>query len=251
MIDLLDCVKFSWWDIIKKEMVKPYFKEITVSNPSSNKTLYPQRCSIFKAFTYFEVKDTKVVIIGQDPYPNLDQAMGLAFSVPNEVEQLPASLTNIYMEVNRSMGDPCSLLPSNGCLENWAKQGVLLLNSALTVETEKQEKKEEKQEKKEENQKNRKEKIKSHEKLWLDFTIAIINEINTKASNVVFCFWGKEAAKKESLIKWNKKGHHLVLITSHPGRQGAYLGFKGCGHFQMANNWLKSRNQTEINWRQN
>lgn len=231
MSDLLDCVKFSWRDIVQKEMKKSYCKEVTkVRNPSSNIIIYPQRCSIFKAFTYFEVQDTKVVIIGQDPYTNLNHAMGVAFSVPNEVEQLPISLTNIYVEVNRSMGDPCLPIPKKGCLENWAKQGVLLLNSALTVETENG-------------------KTKSHEKLWVNFIEAIINEINTKASDVVFCLWGKEAAKKISFIDRNR--HHLVLITSHPGQQGAYLGFKGCGHFLMANEWLKSRKQTEINWRQN
>lgn len=225
---LLVDVKESWRMVIERQMSKPYFQEIITTldlgNTSSNNASCPEHSSIFKAFTYFEIQETKVVILGQNPYIHPEQAMGLAFSVPSGVN-VPHSLKNIYKEINRSIGYPNGSIPSNGFLGNWAKQGVLLLNSALTVRPH--------------------EKNSYHKRIWKPFTEAIIEEINNNTSDVVFCLWGKQAESKRSLIDQTK---HLVLITSHPSPLSERKGFNGCDHFKLANDWLESRNRPGINW---
>lgn len=224
---LLVNVKDTWRIVIKKQMSEPYFQKIITTldlgNALNNNESCPEPSSIFEAFTYFDVPDTKIVIIGQDPYIYPEQAMGLAFSVPSGV-QLPPSLKNIYKEIDRSIGYPNGTIPSNGFLGHWAEQGVLLLNSALTV----------------------KPRVKnSHKKIWEKFTEAIIKEINENASDVVFCLWGKQAENKSSLIDQDR---HHVLITSHPSPFSAPKGFYGCDHFNKANELLERGGREGINW---
>lgn len=224
---LLQNVKESWRIVIERQMREKYFQKIVTTlglgNALKNSATCPEHSNIFKPFTYFEIQDTKVVILGQNPYIYPEQAMGLAFSVPNGVD-VPRSLQNIYKEINRSIGYPNGTIPTDGFLERWAEQGVLLLNSALTVKPRKKS---------------------SHTRIWKKFTEAIIQEINDNASNVVFCLWGRHAESYSSLIDQKK---HYVLITFHPSPLSAYRGFNGCNHFKLANDWLKSRKRTGINW---
>jgi uracil-DNA glycosylase len=188
---------------------------------SNNLTLFPPKDQIFNAFELSNFKQTKVVIVGQDPYHNEHQAHGLSFSVPEGVK-IPPSLRNIYQELELDLGIPPN--PS-GSLEHWAKQGVLLLNSALTVE---------------------KNSPGSHAKTpWVDFTESVIQLLSDKKQNLVFLLWGAHAQKKIELIDQNK---HLVLNASHPSPFSAYKGFFGCKHFSKTNEYLKIHKLKSINW---
>jgi len=188
---------------------------------SNNLTLFPPKDQIFNAFELSNFKQTKVVIVGQDPYHNEHQAHGLSFSVPEGVK-IPPSLRNIYQELERDLGIPPN--PS-GSLEHWAKQGVLLLNSALTVE---------------------KNSPGSHAKTpWVDFTESVIQLLSDKKQNLVFLLWGAHAQKKIELIDQNK---HLVLSASHPSPFSAHKGFFGCKHFSKTNEYLKIHKLKSINW---
>jgi len=188
---------------------------------SNNLTLFPPKDQIFNAFELSNFKQTKVVIVGQDPYHNEHQAHGLSFSVPEGVK-IPPSLRNIYQELELDLGIPPN--PS-GSLEHWAKQGVLLLNSALTVE---------------------KNSPGSHAKTpWVDFTESVIQLLSDKKQNLVFLLWGAHAQKKIELIDQNK---HLVLSASHPSPFSAYKGFFGCKHFSKTNEYLKIHKLKSINW---
>lgn len=187
----------------------------------SNHTVYPDMHNIFNSMKLTSFEKVKVVILGQDPYHEKGQAMGLAFSVPKG-EKIPPSLVNIYKELNAEMGiSP----PSSGDLSGWASQGVLLLNTCLTVR---------------EHQAN------SHKgKGWEEFTDGIIKTISDKKQNVVFVLWGANARSKKVLIDSKK---HLILESAHPSPLSAYNGFFGSGHFVKTNEYLTKHNKTPIDW---
>ena len=187
---------------------------------SNDKKISPNLNNIFKAFEYCSFSSTKVVIFGQDPYFQKDVANGLAFSVePNK--PLPASLKNIYKEIESDVGASSN---NDGYLKSWADQGVLLLNSALTVEVGKPG---------------------SHSKIgWQDFIFEIVKIINKK-QNVVFILWGNDAKK---YIKYIDKDINLILSSSHPSPLSSYRGFFGCRHFSKCNEYLESKNISKINW---
>lgn len=203
---------------------KNYFKNLyTFLNTEINlsKAIYPPKNLWFKAFKYSSFADTKVVIIGQDPYHQEGQAEGLSFSVPKAITP-PTSLKNIFKEM---VNDLNVQTPNHGNLKSWSKQGVLLLNSILTVE---------------------KNKPSSHAKKgWEIFTDYVITVINKNKKNIVFILWGAYAQSKENLIDSNK---HLILKAPHPSALSAYRGFFGCNHFSKTNKYLKDSKQKQIKW---
>ena len=183
--------------------------------------IFTLESNVFKAFDLCEYDKLSVVILGQDPYHGEGQAHGLAFSVPDE-QALPPSLKNIFKELNDDLHIP---IPKNGNLESWARQGVLLLNSVLTVESNK---------------------AGSHRNIgWEKITDQIIQKLSQQKENVVFILWGNYAINKLHLIDQSK---HLVLSAAHPSPLSAYKGFFGCRHFSKANAYLKSHNKPEILW---
>lgn len=222
----------SWSKIIKNEMSKPYFEKINSKVATAiekGTTLYPYPTLVFKAFEC-NMKKVKVVILGQDPYPNNDvvpNAMGLSFSVPKG-NKIPSSLKNIYKNLEKF--DHVDKKPSDGNLESWAKQGVLLLNTALTVPAGK---------------------ANAHARVWRDFTDEIISQLSKQLDNVVFILWGANALKKLSLIDTDK---HMVSISSHPSGLSytkpmkQYQPFIETDHFGQTNKYLKSKGLTEIKW---
>lgn len=215
----------SWLDILRKEKKKDYFLKIFdyINERERNGVIiYPKKSDIFNAFYYTSFYDLKIVIIGQDPYFRPNQAHGLSFSVPFNIK-IPNSLLNIYKELKRDISD--FVYPDHGCLISWAKQGVLLLNSILTVE---------------------KNKPYSHFNIgWERFTDNIIENINRKSLGIIFMLWGVRARSKIKLINNNK---HFILTSSHPSPFSFYKGFFGCSHFSIANNILKKKNKVPINW---
>jgi uracil-DNA glycosylase len=213
----------DWKDLVSIEREKEYFKQLMtyLDVEYDNKTIYPSKNNIFNALTLTPLKDIKVVIIGQDPYHQPNQANGLAFSV-NEDEKIPPSLRNIVKEVVADTGQTKLL---NGDLTIWAHQGVLLLNTVLTVE-----------EGKPESHKN---------KGWELFTDRIISEINSQNKPIVFMLWGKHAQSKEKLITNNI---HLILKTTHPSPLSASRGFLGSKHFSKSNLFLEQNESSKICW---
>ncbi len=210
-------------NIIEEESKKDYYKKLHefVINEYNTKTIFPPKEKIFNALKTTPYDKVKVVIIGQDPYHGIGEAHGMCFSV-NPGIKIPPSLMNIYKELNRDLG--CKI-PNNGYLVKWAKQGVLLLNSVLTVE---------------------KDKPASHQnKGWEIFTDRIIEELNKSQTPIVFLLWGNFAKQKARLIT-NKK--HLILTSSHPSPFSVKYGFEGCSHFSKANKFLASNNLTPIDW---
>ena len=212
------------WDIVlKEELEKEYFKTIIeqVKNLYNEKTIYPQKTEIFKAFRLTPYKDVKVVILGQDPYHGVGQAEGLSFSVKDGIAK-PPSLQNIFKELKDDLGCEIS---NTGSLISWAEEGVLLLNSILTVE---------------------KDKPASHKLIgWETFTDAVIKKINEKDTPVVFIFWGSFARAKKSFVT-NKI--HYVIESPHPSPLSAYNGFFGSKPFSKTNNFLIKNNIKPINW---
>lgn len=189
---------------------------------NKNEIIYPNSSNIFRAFSKFELADTRVVILGQDPYHGVGEANGLAFSV-NSDTKTPPSLRNIFKELELEFGS--APIASGDGLISWANQGVLLLNATLTVI---------------------KDKPNSLAEIgWQVVTDKVIAEISKNVNNVVFMLWGSFAQKKTSLID-NKR--HLVLTTTHPSPLSAYRGFLGCNHFKLANEYLVQNNQNPINW---
>lgn len=215
----------TWQALFTTEFQKPYFVELMhqVEQEYANSTCYPPKELIFSAFEQFDFKDTKVVIIGQDPYHGTGEANGLCFSV-NDGVAIPPSLKNIFTEINNEYDR--ILFPTSGNLERWAKQGVLLLNAGLTV---------------------REDQANSHKHLkWNVFTDAVINLINQKSENVVFLLWGSFAQKKGKLIDRNK---HLVLESGHPSPLSANRGmWFGNNHFKLTNAYLRENGKGEIEW---
>ena len=209
--------------VLKEEFSKPYFEKLTkfVRDEYSHQTIYPIGANIFRAFELCPFDQVKVVIIGQDPYHGPGQANGLCFSVNDKVA-LPPSLKNIYKEIESDLGVK---MPTSGNLDNWSRQGVLLLNATLTVRA---------------NQAG------SHQKKgWEEFTDVVIKTISDRKEKVVFLLWGKYAQDKGKVIDVNK---HLVLKTVHPSPLSAYNGFFGCKHFSQTNEYLKSIGESGIEW---
>ena len=209
--------------IIENEKSKEYYctlKEF-VDKEYDEHTVYPPKNKIFHCFNFKDYNDVKVVIIGQDPYHDVNQAHGLCFSVQDGVK-IPPSLDNIYKELNRDLGKP---IPTTGNLTHWAEQGVLLLNATLTVEAHK---------------------AGSHQgKGWEELTDAAIMALNEKREKIVFMLWGSYAQRKGKFIDRRK---HLVLEAVHPSPLSAYRGFIGCGHFSQTNAYLQQHGQTPIIW---
>ena len=213
----------DWATYLSDEKNKDYFDSLlSFLNSRVGHEIYPPRGTWFKAFEYSSFSSTKVVILGQDPYHGEGQAEGLSFSVPKGMG-IPPSLRNIYKELDQDDVDFTN--PGHGHLENWAKQGVLLLNSVLTVE---------------------KNSPASHANQgWEVFTDQVITLLNDNKDNLVFLLWGAYANKKSVLIDSNK---HLILSAAHPSPFSAHKGFFGCNHFSKTNNYLKSSNQELIDW---
>jgi uracil-DNA glycosylase len=213
----------SWRQVLQPEFDKPYFELLTnfVRNAYRTTQCFPPAGQIFRAFDLCPFNRVRVVIIGQDPYHDFNQAHGLCFSVQDGV-RVPPSLENIYKELNRDLGKP---IPTSGDLTHWAEQGVLLLNATLTVEAHR---------------------AGSHQgKGWEELTDAAIQALNNQRENVVFMLWGSYAQRKGQFID---RRRHLVLTAVHPSPLSAYRGFIGCGHFSQANAYLQQHGQTPINW---
>lgn len=213
----------SWRQVLQPEFNKPYFELLTdfVRHAYATRQCFPPAKHIFRAFDLCPFDKVRVVIIGQDPYHDVNQAHGLCFSVQEGVPA-PPSLVNIYKELNRDLGKP---LPTSGDLTHWAEQGVLLLNATLTVEAHK---------------------AGSHQgKGWEELTDAAIQALNNQRSNIVFMLWGSYAQRKGLFIDRRK---HLVLTAVHPSPLSAYRGFIGCGHFSQANNYLQQHGLSPIAW---
>lgn len=212
------------WDLyLKDEYEKDYYKELIefINDEYNNKTIYPKKSEIFNAFRYTSYKDTKVVILGQDPYHGENQAEGLSFSVKNTVKK-PPSLQNIFKELESDLKIP---FPDVNSLIPWAREGVLLLNAVLTVQE-------------------------SHpashkDKGWEIFTDKVIKILNQKDSPVVFVLWGNFARNKKKLIT---NPNHYVIESAHPSPFSAYNGFFGSKPFSKTNEFLKSKGLKEINW---
>ena len=213
----------SWRQVLQPEFDKPYFELLTdfVHHAYRTTQCFPPAGQIFRAFDLCPFDQVRVVIIGQDPYHDVNQAHGLCFSVQDGVPA-PPSLVNIYKELNRDLGKP---IPTSGDLTHWAEQGVLLLNATLTVEAHR---------------------AGSHQgKGWEELTDAAIQALNNQRSNIVFMLWGSYAQRKGQFID---RRRHLVLTAVHPSPLSAYRGFIGCGHFSQANAYLQQHGQTPIAW---
>ncbi|MDI9338676.1 MAG: uracil-DNA glycosylase [Alphaproteobacteria bacterium] len=217
-------IEASWHEVLKDEFNKPYFLELVAkikAEKSLNKIIYPSGKDIFKCFELTPFHAVKVVIIGQDPYHNPHQAMGLCFSVAQGVA-LPPSLKNIFKELHDDLNVP---FPKSGDLTPWARQGILLLNSILTV---------------------RHHEPASHSGYgWEIFTQTVIEKISSLRSNVVFVLWGNYAIQKKKFIDMNK---HVILTAPHPSPLSAYQGFMGCKHFSKINDYLIKINTEPIHW---
>lgn len=212
----------SWANVLREEFEKPYFKKLQefLEEEYSTHTVYPAMENVFNALNATKYEDVKVVIIGQDPYHEPNQAHGLAFSVQDGVD-LPPSLVNIYKEIESDLNITCQ---KTGNLSRWARQGVLLLNTSLTV---------------------RRGQANSHRgKGWETFTNEVIKQLSCRPEPMVFILWGSNAqAFAPEIAK-----HHLVLKAPHPSPLSAYRGFFGCKHFSQANKFLTDHNKQPINW---
>lgn len=218
-------IEEGWKRQLSEEFNKPYFANLTSLVRAEYSTpglrVYPPASKIFAAFDDSPFSETKVVIIGQDPYHGPGQANGLAFSVSPGIG-IPPSLRNIFKEVCDDTGAP---YPADGDLTRWARQGVLLINATLTV---------------------REHQPKSHGNIgWSEFTDAAVRAINRNGSHIVFMLWGADAIRKGELID---RGRHLVLTAAHPSPFSAMRGFFGCRHFSQANAYLREHGKKEIMW---
>lgn len=215
----------NWKDLINKECKKEYYQNLLLFLKQDREkfTIYPNDLDIMRALHYTPLDTVKVVILGQDPYHGLTQAHGLAFSVLPECSAIPPSLKNVFTEINSDLGVNHKF--TNGYLVPWAQQGVLLLNSVLTV---------------------RAGQPRSHrDKGWEIFTDEVIKEVNNIDTPVVFILWGADAKAKKKLLTNNK---HLILESVHPSPLAAFAGFFGCKHFSKANSFLEENGLSPINW---
>lgn len=217
-------IEDSWQKALSEQFSQPYFQHIVnflKAEKAAKKQIFPPGQLIFNAFNTTPFNDVKVVILGQDPYHNYGQAMGLSFSVPQGVAA-PPSLVNIFKELNSDLN---IATPNHGDLTKWADQGVLLINAALTVEAHKP---------------------MSHSKIgWHEFTNNVIKTLSDNRQDLVFILWGGFAKSKRELID---AGKHLILTAAHPSPLSAYNGFFGCKHFSQTNEWLQSKGKTPIDW---
>ena len=219
-------IESSWKRVLNDEFEQKYFKELTqkVKELYLNNAdkIFPKGADIFRAFDLCPFDQTKVIILGQDPYPTRGHAHGLSFSVNDHVKPFPKSLKNIFSEINNDIGKP---FPENGNLSRWAEQGVLLLNAVLTVEEGRPD---------------------SHKGLgWEQFTDSVIKMLSTQKEHLIFMLWGAKAGHKRGLID---EGKHKVLYSVHPSPLSAYRGFFGCKHFSKANDYLLMNKLTPIDW---
>ncbi|MFY4822560.1 uracil-DNA glycosylase [Aliarcobacter butzleri] len=214
----------TWKNIIENEQQKPYYEKLKekIDKRYENSIVFPEKQNIFKAFFLTKFEDLKVVILGQDPYHGIGQAQGLSFSTPSNIKN-PPSMVNILKEINDDLGKKS--VCEDGDLTPWAKQGIMLLNTILTVEQGL---------------------AKSHHNLgWEIFTDNIIKYISDNKENVIFLLWGSPAISKTKLIDKNK---HFILTAPHPSPLSVYRGFYGCKHFSKTNEILKKLNKEEIIW---
>ncbi|KAA8995512.1 uracil-DNA glycosylase [Affinibrenneria salicis] len=215
----------TWRDVLAQEKEQPYFVDtlkFVASERAAGKTIYPPQPDVFNAFRFTELHAVKVVILGQDPYHGPNQAHGLSFSVRPGIPA-PPSLVNIYKELSSDIEG--FAIPQHGFLQSWAQQGVLLLNTVLTVEAGK---------------------AHSHANLgWETFTDRVIAALNEQREGIVFLLWGSHAQKKGTII--NPQRHH-VLKAPHPSPLSAHRGFLGCRHFSRANQLLEQQGLTPIDW---
>lgn len=217
-------IENDWLPAVRGEFGKPYYKKLYefVKEEYSRTTVYPPADDIFNALHLTPLGEVKVLILGQDPYHNEHQAHGLSFSVLPDQKDLPPSLQNIYKELHDDIG--CTI-PNHGYLEKWAKQGVLLLNTVLTV---------------------RAHQANSHQgKGWEQFTDAIISAVNAQDRPIVYMLWGRPAQSKIPMLT-NPK--HLILKAPHPSPLSAYRGFFGCKHFSQANAFLEEHGVKGVDW---
>ena len=214
----------DWLTALGGEFHKPYYRQLFefVKNEYNTTVVFPPADDIFNAFHFTPLSKVKVVILGQDPYHNVNQAHGLSFSVPPSQKEIPPSLQNIYKELNSDLG---CYIPDNGYLIKWAKQGVLLLNTVLTV---------------------RAHSANSHRGMgWEQFTDAVIRGLNKLDKPIVYMLWGSPAQKKAEMLDNPKQ---LVLKAPHPSPLSAYRGFFGCKHFSKANEFLLKNGIEPIDW---
>ena len=220
----MGAIQNDWLQAVGGEFRKPYYKELYdfVKEEYSTRVIYPPADDIFNALHLTPLKEVKVVILGQDPYHNEHQAHGLSFSVLPDQREIPPSLQNIYKELHDDLG---CYIPDNGYLEKWAKQGVLMLNTVLTV---------------------RAHQANSHQGHgWERFTDAILEAVNQEDRPIVYLLWGRPAQSKIPMLT-NPK--HLILKAPHPSPLSAYRGFFGCRHFSQANAFLESHGAAPIDW---
>ena len=214
----------DWLPAVRAEFAKPYYRELYqfVRKEYESGTVYPPADQIFNALHLTPLGKVKVVILGQDPYHNVHQAHGLCFSVPEDQREIPPSLINIYRELHDDVG--CRM-PQTGCLTKWAEQGVLLLNTVLTV---------------------RAHQANSHRNHgWEQFTDAIIRAVETQDRPIVYMLWGSPAQGKAPMLT---NPQHLILKAPHPSPLSAYRGFFGCRHFSQCNEFLKTHGETPVDW---
>lgn len=220
----MSMIQNDWLPAMEEEFKKPYYRQLYnfVREEYGKTVVYPPADDIFNAFHFTPLNEVKVLLLGQDPYHNVNQAHGLSFSVLPEQKEIPPSLQNIYKELQDDMG---CYIPNNGYLKKWAEQGVLLLNTVLTV---------------------RAHQANSHQgKGWEQFTDAVIQAVNAQDRPIVYFLWGRPAQMKASMLT-NPK--HLILKAPHPSPLSAYRGFFGCKHFSKANEFLVANGIEPIDW---
>lgn len=213
----------GWQQALETELAQPYFKalKVFITSQRASFTIYPPESQVFTAFRATDLADVRVVILGQDPYHGVGQAHGLSFSVPEGI-RVPPSLLNIYKELVHDAG---ITMPIHGCLMPWANQGVLLLNSVLTVAEGR---------------------AGAHQgKGWERFTDQVVSIISDRREHVVFILWGAYAQKKGAAIDSQR---HLILTAPHPSPLSAHRGFFGSGHFSKANTYLQQHGYAPIDW---
>lgn len=214
----------DWLGALENEFRQPYYKDLFtfVKDEYSKEVIYPPADDIFNAFHFTPLSEVKVLLLGQDPYHNVNQAHGLSFSVLPSQKDIPPSLQNIYKELETDCG---CYIPNNGYLKKWADQGVLLLNTVLTV---------------------RAHQANSHQgKGWEKFTDSVIRALNEQDRPIVYFLWGRPAQMKKSMLNNPKQ---LVLTAPHPSPLSAYRGFFGCKHFSQANEFLQANGIAPIDW---